>query len=220
MEINEADILNISELFVSIQGESTHSGLPCGFVRLAGCNLNCVWCDTAYACADGQEMTIGKIMNTVSQWHVPLIEITGGEPLLQSGCVALAESLLKKGHTVLIETNGSLPIDALPEAVIRIMDIKCPGSGMSEKMHWPNVDALNSCDEVKFVLASREDYEWALNTMKQYYLAERCGAILLSAVSGSLDAAELADWMMEDRPPARMQLQLHKILWPPDRHGV
>ena len=220
MEINNAELLNISELFTSIQGESTHAGLPCGFVRLAGCNLQCTWCDTTYACKDGKKMALDVIMETVVQWNIPLVEITGGEPLLQPGCIALATALLETGHTTLIETNGTLPIDLLPAGVIRIMDIKCPGSGMSDKMHWRNIDALTRRDEVKFVLASRTDYKWALDVMERHKLAEKCGAVLLSAVPGCLDVAQLAAWMLEDRPLARLQLQLHKMIWPPELRGV
>jgi 7-carboxy-7-deazaguanine synthase len=212
--------LQISELFASIQGESTYAGQPCGFIRLAGCNLRCTWCDTTYAFEGGNTGTIQEILETVASWRLPLVEITGGEPLLQSGCVPLAEALLEAGYTTLLETNGSLPIDVLPDGVVRIMDIKCPGSGMSDRMHWPNVEALAKQDEVKFVLANRADYDWTLEVLHRYDLAARCKAIHLSPVSGMLDAAHLAAWMLEDRPPARLQLQLHKIIWPADMRGV
>ena len=220
MSANSADVLHISELFTSIQGESTRAGLSCGFVRLAGCNLRCVWCDTTYACEGGKEMRLEEIIETVSQWHIPLVEITGGEPLLQPGCISLAASLVAKGYTTLVETNGTLPIDVLPEGVVRIMDIKCPDSGMSDKMHWPNIEALTARDEVKFVLASRADYEWMLDVMHRHNLTKKCRAVLVSPVFGCLDAAQLAIWMLEDRPLARLQLQLHKIIWPSDMRGV
>ncbi len=217
---NSTVALRVSELFVSIQGESTYAGMPCGFIRLGGCNLQCAWCDTGYALDDGEMMSLESILNAVDQWSVPLIEITGGEPLLQSGCHALAEALAAMNRTVLIETNGSRPIQGLPEAVIRILDIKCPGSGMSSHMHWENIKALTPRDEVKFVLGGRADYEWALDIMKGHGLADRCGAVLFSPVSSLLEARTLAAWMVEDLPPARLQLQLHKYIWPPDMRGV
>lgn len=212
--------LQVCELFASIQGESSYAGQTCGFIRLAGCNLRCAWCDTTYAFEDGNTMSVKEILETVASWRLPLVEITGGEPLLQSGCTPLVNALLETGCTTLIETNGSLPIDILPSGVIRIMDIKCPGSGMSDRMHWPNMEALKEQDEVKFVLADRKDYEWALDVLQRYELEKRCKAIHLSPVSSSLDAAQLATWMLEDRPPARLQLQLHKIIWPTDMRGV
>jgi 7-carboxy-7-deazaguanine synthase len=212
--------LQICELFAGIQGESTYAGQPCGFIRVDGCNLRCVWCDTAYAFEGGNTMSVKEILEVVESWQLPLVEITGGEPLLQSGCIPLAEALLAAGYATLIETNGSQPIDVLPDGVVRIMDIKCPGSGMSDRMHWPNVEALTEQDEVKFVLADRADYDWALEVLRRYDLAARCKAIHLSPVSGSLDAAQLAAWVLEDRPPARLQLQLHKIIWPADMRGV
>ncbi len=212
--------LQISELFTSIQGESTYAGQPCGFIRLVGCNLRCVWCDTGYAFEGGNTRTIQEILETAASWRLPLVEITGGEALLQPGCVPLAQALLEAGYITLLETNGSLPIDVLPNGVVRIMDIKCPGSGMSDRMHWPNVEVLTKQDEVKFVLANRADYDWALEVLQRYSLAARCKAIHLSPVSGMLDPAQLAVWMLEDLPPARLQLQLHKIIWPADMRGV
>ncbi len=217
---NSAVALRISEMFVSIQGESTYAGIPCGFIRLGGCNLRCAWCDTGYALDGGELMSLASIVQTVCQWAVPVIAITGGEPLLQSGCRALAEALVALNRTVLVETNGSRPIQGLPEAVIRILDVKCPGSGMSAFMHWENIAALTPRDEVKFVLGSRADYDWALEVMKRHDLADRCGAVLLSPVSGLLEARTLAAWMVEGLPPARLHLQLHKYIWPPDTRGV
>lgn len=220
-EINPDSIsLRVAEMFVSVQGESTRAGMICGFIRLAGCNLRCSWCDTAYAREGGEHMSLAGIMARVQSWRTPLLEITGGEPLLQPGCGPLAEALLARGYTVMIETNGSLPIQALPDGLIRILDLKCPGSGMAGHICWANMDALTKRDEVKFVLADRQDYEWALETMQRHRLDERCGAVLLAPVFGWLDARELAAWMLEDLPPARMQLQLHKLIWPPDARGV
>ena len=165
-------------------------------------------------------MSIEEIMATVRAWDAPLVEITGGEPLLQKGCATLAGALSATGRTTLVETNGSLPIDVLPERVIRIMDIKCPGSGMNDKMCWENLNALNKHDEIKFVLADRNDYEWAMEIMRRYSLAEKCAAVLFSPVTHVLEPARLANWMTSDKPPARLQLQLHKILWPEETRGV
>ncbi|NLV46532.1 MAG: radical SAM protein [Candidatus Hydrogenedentes bacterium] len=212
--------LQVTELFSSIQGESTWAGCPCGFIRLAGCNFYCAWCDTAYSRGAGRTMTLAEIRDEVRKWHLPLVEITGGEPLLQPDAATLASLLLEEGYTVLVETNGSLPIDMLPAGVIRIMDIKCPDSGMHEKMEWSNLDQLAARDEVKFVLASRTDYLWALEIMQRHDLSRRCAAVLFSPVTGWLEPAELAGWIMEDKPPARMQLPLHKYIWPGHTRGV
>ena len=220
MTSRQAHTLYVNELFSSIQGESTRAGLPCGFIRLAGCNLRCAWCDTSHAFEDGRDMTVPEILAAVQQWELPLVEITGGEPLVQPGCVSLARALLAAGYTTLVETNGSLPVAVLPEKVIRILDIKCPGSGMNDKMHWPNIEALTARDEVKFVLAHRADYDYALQTMRQYALADRGIAVLLSPVPNRLDAQQLAAWMLEDSVSARLQLQLHKQIWPPDMRCV
>ncbi len=220
MTSRQALTLYVNELFSSIQGESTRAGLPCGFIRLAGCNLRCAWCDTSHAFEDGRDMTVAEILAAVKQWGLPLVEITGGEPLAQPGCVSLARALLAAGYTTLVETNGSLPVAVLPEKVIRILDIKCPGSGMNDRMHWPNVEALTARDEVKFVLAHRADYDYALETMRRYSLADRGIAALLSPVPNRLDAQQLAAWMLEDSVSARLQLQLHKHIWPPDMRGV
>ncbi len=165
-------------------------------------------------------LSIANIMETVRQWRTPLLEITGGEPLLQSGCAALATTLLEEGRTVLVETNGSLPIGILPKDVIRIMDVKCPGSGMSDSMDWSNMEALNDRDEVKFVLSGRSDYDWACNVIQRYSLASRCRAVLFSAVAPQLTAAQLAAWMLADAIPARLQVQLHKVIWPTETRGV
>ena len=212
--------LLVTELFASIQGESTRAGLPCAFVRLSGCNLRCSWCDTTYSYEEGTPMTLPDVLEQVRQWGLPLVEITGGEPLLQPLTPLLAALLLERGHTVLIETNGSMPIDVLPDKVIRILDIKCPESGMDTQMHWPNLELLTSQDEVKFVLASRTDYLWALDIIRNTGLSRRCSAILLSPATGRLDPKDLAAWMMADRPTARLQLPLHKYIWPERQRGV
>lgn len=212
--------LRVSELFVSIQGESTWAGMPCGFIRLTGCNLRCRWCDTDYAYKNGVEMSLQEIMEKVKTWSVSVIEITGGEPLLQPGCASLAETLLAHGYTVLVETNGTQPIDALPGDVIRIMDIKCPDSGMSEHLHWPNLAMLKEQDEIKFVLASRADYEWACEMIRQHELDSLCAAVLFSPALGILEPQHLAEWILQDLPPVRMHLQMHKYIWPLNSRGV
>ncbi len=214
------ETLQVTELFASIQGESTWAGCPCGFVRLARCNLRCAWCDTTYSYGPGATMTLPEIVEAVKRWNLPLVEITGGEPLLQSATPRLASLFFQAGFTVLVETNGSLPIDVLPEGVIRIMDIKCPDSGMHEKLDGRNLEVLTPRDEVKFVLASRADYTWALDLARQQNLAQRCGAVLFSPAAGRLAAATLAGWMVEDRATARLQLPLHKYIWPGRDRGV
>ncbi len=213
--------LRIIEIFKSIQGESTWAGLPCVFVRLACCNLQCNWCDTPYAQSDGETKTIAEVLQYVDSCGLRLVEITGGEPLMQQGCLPLAELLLAKGYEVLVETNGSLPINVLPDKVVRIMDLKCPGSGMSEKNHWPNLNYLAPHrDEVKFVIASRNDYEWSCDILKRYNLPERCRTILFSAVVNLLPPVQLVEWILQDNLPVRFQLQLHKYVWPADQRGV
>ncbi len=212
--------LRITEIYKSVQGESTWAGLPCIFVRLTRCNLRCVWCDTAYAFYGGENVCIGDIVAKCREFACPLVEITGGEPLVQPACIDLAQALLDAGMTVLIETSGSLPIDPLPAAVIRIMDLKCPDSGECEKNFWPNIEALNARDEVKFVIASRRDYEWARDTARRYGLTRRCHAVLFSPVFSAIEPAELVRWILDDRLDVRFQLQLHKFVWPPAERGV
>ena len=213
--------LRVTEIFRSIQGESTWAGLPCVFVRLARCNLRCRWCDTAYAFRGGEKIAVADIAARVASEGVGLVEITGGEPLAQAACPALARALLDAGHTVLVETSGSLPIDVLPAGVARIMDLKCPDSGESARNHWPNIGLLDpALDEVKFVIASRRDYAWARDVIGEHALATRCRAVLLSPVFGAVDAKDIVAWMLEDALPARFQLQMHKFIWPPDQKGV
>lgn len=212
-------MLRVTEIFKSIQGESSWAGLPCVFVRLTGCPLRCVWCDTAYAYGEGDEMTLEEILARVEAFCTPLVEITGGEPLAQAECPRLASELLMRGKTVLCETSGALPIDILPEGVIRIMDLKCPGSGESQRNDWDNIFKLTRTDEVKFVIADREDFAWARETLRKYDLQNRCRAVLFSPAWGMLDPAQLAEWMLKDDVPARLQLPLHKILWPDITRG-
>ncbi len=213
-------MLAVTEIFLSIQGESTWAGLPCVFVRLTGCNLRCAWCDTAYAFHGGVQMAVDDVVQRVMEFECPLVEITGGEPLLQRHCATLAQALLERGLTVLCETSGSLPIDRLPEGVFRIMDLKCPGSGECAKNDWTNIARLTPLDEVKFVIASRADYEWSRDTLRAHALETRCRAVLFSPVFGSIEPQDLVKWILDDQLPVRFQLQLHKFIWPPDARGV
>jgi 7-carboxy-7-deazaguanine synthase len=217
--VHHARVLRVNEIFHSIQGESTHAGRPCVFVRLTGCNLRCVWCDTAYAFHEGRQMTVGEVVERVAAYDCSLVEVTGGEPLLQPDVVPLLSALLGRGHDVLLETGGSLPIDSVPLGVRRIIDVKCPGSGEVARNRWENLDALRSGDELKFVVADRADYAWAAEQVRARRLGERC-PLLFSPVHGALDPAELARWVLDDRLPVRVQLQLHKLLWPAVTRGV
>lgn len=211
--------MRVTEIFHSIQGESSFAGQPCVFIRLTGCPLRCTWCDTEYAFFGGQELSIEEIVEKVGSYECRLVEVTGGEPLAQSQAFTLITNLCDKEHTVLIETSGAIdtaPVD--PRAHV-ILDVKCPGSGMSDRMYWPNLSRLSMKDEAKFVLADRADYEWARDVIAQRELASRC-TVLMSPVFGSLDPRQLAEWVLADRLPVRMQLQLHKLIWAPDMRGV
>ncbi|MHC4610839.1 MAG: radical SAM protein [Planctomycetota bacterium] len=212
-------MLKINEIFHSIQGESTHAGLPCVFVRLTGCNLRCCWCDTAYAFHEGRALSVEDVLQRVAGYHCDVVEITGGEPLLQADAIPLMRELLRRGYRVLLETGGSLPIEQVPAGVRRIIDIKCPGSGESDRNRWENLDHLREGDELKFVLADRGDYGWAAEQIERRKLGNG-RPLLFSPVHGRLDPAELARWVLEDGLPVRVQLQLHKILWPGVEQGV
>jgi 7-carboxy-7-deazaguanine synthase len=216
----QTDKLFITEIYKSVQGESTWAGLPCIFVRLTGCPLRCVWCDTEYAFHGGTKMGIGEIVAQCRSLDCSLVEITGGEPLAQKNCGKLAEALLDRGMTVLCETSGALPIDLLPEAVIKIMDLKCPDSGEVDRNDWDNIDKLSRRDEVKFVIASREDYEWSRDVVREYGLTTRVNSVLFSPVFGAVDPKDIVDWILEDKLAVRFQLQMHKFIWPPDMKGV
>jgi 7-carboxy-7-deazaguanine synthase len=213
-------MLTVNEIFHSIQGESTRAGDPCVFVRLTACDLRCTWCDTPYAFHEGRKMSIDEVVKVVDDYGCPLVEITGGEPLLQDEVYPLMSRLLEGGHTVMLETGGHRPIDRVPTEVIKVVDVKCPGSGESDKNHWANLDALAPHDEVKFVIKDRGDYEFALDATRRYDLPGRCATVLFSPVHSVLDARTLAEWMLADRAPARLQLQLHKYIWSPERRGV
>lgn len=210
--------LMVSEIFRSVQGESTFAGIPCVFVRLAGCNLRCRYCDSTYAREDGEEMELTAILDQVSAYGIELVEITGGEPLFQAETATLAGALRNMGHVVLIETNGSLDISVLPDGVIRIMDIKCPSSGETERVLWENIWKLKPDDEVKFVMADRHDYEWARGIIMERF-AHTKTKVLLSTVYGELPPRHLVEWMLDDKLRARFQLQLHKYIWPRESRG-
>ena len=213
-------MLTINEIFHSIQGESTHAGRPCVFVRLTACDLRCSWCDTPYAFHEGRKMSLDEVIDRVRGYECDLVEITGGEPLLQQEVYPLMDRLLAGGRTVMLETGGHLSVDRVPEAVIRIIDVKCPGSGEAGKTHWANLDLLRRTDEVKFVIKDRADYDYAREVVAKHALAGRCAAILFSPVHGVQDAKQLAEWVLADRLPVRVQLQTHKYIWSPDTRGV
>lgn len=212
--------LNVSEIFFSIQGESVYAGRPCVFVRLAGCNLRCTYCDTRYAWTGGSKMQIQEIISAIRDFRFPLVEITGGEPLLQENTPELVRRLFSENIEVLIETNGTLPIDLLPRECVKIMDIKCPGSGQSRKTDFDNIGRLGKSDQVKFVICSREDYDFGRGIIERYLSDMSADRILISPAAGFIESTAVADWMLKDRLNARLQLQLHKILWPDKEKGV
>ncbi|NLD91624.1 MAG: radical SAM protein [Fibrobacter sp.] len=211
-------MLTVCEIFKSIQGESTYAGCVCTFVRLTGCNLDCSYCDTRYAFIEGTPMSVDTIMDSVDAHGVNLVELTGGEPLIQAASVKLCEALLQKGYTVLVETNGSLPIRLLPSGCVRIVDVKCPGSGCGDSFLLDNIDHLNTSDEVKFVISDNADFNWACNFINKYQLHTKT-TILFSPCIGRIKPAELASWIVESNLPVRLGLQLHKFIWG-DKRGV
>jgi 7-carboxy-7-deazaguanine synthase len=213
-------MLTINEIFYSIQGESTRAGQPCVFVRLTACDLRCSWCDTPYAFDEGRKMSIDEVIASVEQHRCPLVEITGGEPLLQEDVYALMSRLAEAGKTVMLETGGHRSIARVPQEVLKIVDIKCPGSGEAGKNDWTNLDALAPHDEVKFVIKDRRDYEFARDVIARHNLAARTGAVLMSPVHGVLEPRLLSEWMLADRLPGRLQVQLHKYIWTPTTRGV
>ena len=213
-------MLVVNEIFYSIQGESTRAGLPCVFVRLTACDLRCSWCDTAYAFHEGTKRSLDDVLAEVDRHDCRLVEITGGEPLLQDDVYPLMERLLASGRTVMLETGGHRPIGRVPREVIKIVDVKCPGSGESGRNDWSNLDAIAPHDEVKFVVKDRADYDFARQVIGRYDLPSRCAAVLMSPVHGELDSRALSEWILADRLPARLQLQLHKFIWDPETRGV
>ncbi len=212
--------LTINEIYHSIQGESTWAGEPCVFVRLTFCDLRCTYCDTEYAFYEGKKQTLDEIANTVAGFKCPLVEITGGEPLLQKNVLPLMAMLAEAGHTVLLETSGAHDISAVDPRVHRIMDLKTPGSGECARNLFLNIEHLRERDEVKFVIGSREDYEWSREQVERHQLTQRCRAVLFSPIFGRIDPREIVEWILADRLPVRFQFQMHKFIWTPATKGV
>jgi 7-carboxy-7-deazaguanine synthase len=213
--------LQVTEIYLSVQGESTWTGLPCIFVRLTGCPLRCSYCDTEYAFSGGTRMTLDEVLARVGGLAYPLVEVTGGEPLAQPNCIPLLQALVDEGKTVLLETGGAFDIGPVPPAVHRIVDLKCPSSGEKQRNLYANMDLLTERDEVKFVIGTREDYEWSRAKVAEHRLPGRVRAVLFSAVHGRLAAADLVQWITDDRLfGVRFQLQAHKHIWPPDTKSV
>ena len=211
--------MKVCEIFTSLQGESSYAGLPCTFIRLSGCNLRCVYCDTQYSYEEGSEMPIDEIRGRVRSAGVRLVEITGGEPLLQKDTPLLVRGLLDEGRTVLIETNGSVSIEDIDRRAVVILDVKTPGSGMSGKTDFSNFDLIKPTDEIKFVICGREDYEWAKEILSRYGLTEKA-RILFSAAIGMLAPSDLARWIIDDRLDVRLNVQIHKFIFGPDERMV
>ena len=213
-------MLTVNEIFYSIQGESTRAGQPCVFVRLTACDLRCSWCDTPYAFDEGRKMSVDDVIAAVDQYGCPLVEVTGGEPLLQEDVYELMERLGGSGRTVMLETGGHRSIARVPAGVLKVVDVKCPGSGEADRNDWSNLSRLAPHDEVKFVIKDRADYEFARDVIARYGLGGRAAAVLMSPVHGVLEPRTLSEWMLADRLPARLQLQLHKYIWTPTTRGV
>ena len=212
-------MVKVTEIFHSIQGESTYAGRPCVFVRLTGCPLRCTWCDTAYAFYGGRDLTIDDIVNQVRAFACDLVEVTGGEPLSQPASLPLLTRLCDEGFEVLVETSGAIDTIGVDRRVHVILDVKCPGSGMTDRMCWSNLDRLAPQDEVKFVIKDRVDYEWAREVLHRHELPGRC-TVLMSPVFGEVEVRYLAEWILADKLPVRFQLQMHKFIWAPDMRGV
>jgi len=213
-------LLTINEIFYSVQGESSYAGRPCVFVRLTACDLRCSWCDTPYAFHEGAKRSLEQILEEVEAFACPLVEVTGGEPLLQEDVYPLMERLLEDGRTVLLETGGHRSTARVPDRVVTILDVKCPGSGESGKNDWSNLDRLRPHDEVKFVVKDRADYEYARDVIARHDLATRAAAVHVSPVHGVMNARTLSEWVLADKLPVRVQLQLHKYIWDPATRGV
>lgn len=212
--------LKVNEIYQSIQGESTWAGLPCVFIRLTACDLRCTYCDTEYAFYEGKKRLVTEVLEEVLAMDCPLVEVTGGEPLLQKNILPLMAALCDAGKTVLIETSGAHDISDIDPRVHRIMDLKCPDSGECARNLFGNIGFLTKRDEVKFVIGSRRDYEWAREQIRTHDLAARCAAVLLSPVFGRIEPRDIVDWMLADRVQARFQLQMHKMIWEPRARGV
>jgi 7-carboxy-7-deazaguanine synthase len=212
-------MLKITEIFKSIQGETTYAGMRSTFIRFCGCNLRCSYCDTKYAYFQGKEMTVDEVFDNVVKLNCPLVTITGGEPLLQVEVYPLVDKLLSENYRVLVETNGSLPLDRLPPDAIKVLDLKCPDSGMCDRMDWNNIHRLQGHDEVKFVISSRKDYEWAKSVIGRYGLCEKA-TVLMSAAWENFGIEKIAEWMLADDLSVRLQPQIHKLIWEKDREGT
>jgi 7-carboxy-7-deazaguanine synthase len=212
-------MLKVNEIYYSVQGESSKAGLPCIFIRLTYCNLRCTYCDTEYAFYEGRDFSIEEILDEIKKYNCKLVEVTGGEPLVQSECLPLLQKLCDDGYEVLIETGGSLPIENIDKRVSVIMDLKCPSSKMMKKNRYENIKHLKTIDEVKFVIGTREDYEWSKNIIVEYELTKKC-QLLFSVVFDSLEPVTLVNWILEDNLSVRFQLQMHKIIWDPTKKGV
>ena len=213
-------LVTINEIFYSVQGESSFAGRPCVFVRLTACDLRCSWCDTPYAFHEGSKQPLEAVLQDVERYDCPLVEVTGGEPLLQESVYPLMEALVARGKTVLLETGGHRSTARVPAAVVTILDVKCPGSGEAHRMDWDNLDRLRPHDEVKFVIKDRADYEYARDVLRQRELPSRAAAIHFSPVHGEMDLRTLSEWVLADRLPVRVQVQLHKFIWDPSTRGV
>ena len=214
-------MLRVTEIFRSIQGESTHAGRPCTFVRLTGCPMRCVWCDSEYTFTGGKHISVDDVLKQVRAFGGGLVEVTGGEPLAQKETLTLINRLCDEGYEVLIETGGYFSMDAVDERARIILDVKCPASGEEARNHWPNLDRLSADrDEVKFVIANRTDWDYAQDIIKRYELGTRARAVLISPAWGEIDLKDLADWVATSNLNLRMQLQMHKYIWGPEAHGV
>ena len=212
-------MLKINEIYYSVQGESSKAGLPCVFVRLTYCNLRCTYCDTEYAFYEGTDISIDLVIEKVKSYGCRLVEITGGEPLVQAESLTLMKRLCDEGFEVMLETGGSLPIENVDGRVKIILDLKCPSSGMMKKNMYENIDHLKNFDEIKFVIGTREDYEWSKEILIKYGIASKC-EVLFSVVFGQLEPVTLVNWILEDKLDVRFQMQLHKYIWQPDTKGV
>ena len=211
--------LKINEIYYSVQGESTHTGRPCIFIRLTYCNLRCSYCDTEYAFYEGKDMKIAQIISEIQQWDCNLVEVTGGEPLFQEECIDLLHELINSNYEVMLETGGSLSISEVPKKVIKIVDFKCPSSKMEKKNLWSIVDDLQGHDEVKFVIGNREDFDWAKDKITEYSLDKIC-TLLFSPTFGEIAPRLIVEWILADNLPVRMQMQMHKMIWSPEEKGV
>ena len=213
-------MITVNEIFYSVQGESSYAGRPCVFVRLTACDLRCSWCDTPYAFHEGSKRPLESVLQDVDRYECGLVEVTGGEPLLQEAVYPLMDALLARGKTVLLETGGHRSTARVPAEVVTILDVKCPGSGEAHRMDWDNLDRLRPHDEVKFVIKDRADYEFARDVVRQRDLGARAGAVHFSPVHGEMDLRTLSEWVLADHLPVRVQVQLHKYIWDPSTRGV